>query len=191
MPWRVVAGRRGVSSVSRRAGTRHTLVFDGKAARLEVPRGDSETLAAPPRGVSGGQPGRKVAAMRMIFVNLPVKDLDASKGFFAKLGFDFEPQFTDETAACMVVAENIFVMLLTEERFSDFINDEIADATSTTEVLTALSADSREEVDEMVAKAIDAGGKPWKPPLEEGPMYGGSFQDLDGHVWELIHMQQE
>jgi predicted lactoylglutathione lyase len=129
--------------------------------------------------------------MRMIFVNLPVRDLPASERFFGELGFGFEPQFTDDTAACMVVDENIFVMLLTEERFKDFINGEIADATSTTEAITALSADSREEVDDMVVRAIAAGGKPWKPVLEEGPMYGGSFQDLDGHVWELIHMQQQ
>ena len=91
----------------------------------------------------------------------------------------------------MVVDQNIFVMLLVEERFRDFINDEIADAASTTEVLTALSAESRQEVDETIAKAIAAGGKPWKPPLDEGPMYGGSFQDLDGHVWELIHMERQ
>ena len=129
--------------------------------------------------------------MRMIFVNLPVKDLEASKAFFGELGFDFNPEFTDDTAACMVVDQNIFVMLLVEERFRDFINDDIADAASTTEVLTALSADSREEVDETIAKAIAAGGKPWKPPLDEGPMYGGSFQDLDGHVWELIHMERQ
>jgi predicted lactoylglutathione lyase len=128
--------------------------------------------------------------MRMIFVNLPVKDLNASKGFFGELGFEFNPQFSDDTAACLVVDDNIYVMLLVEERFRDFINDEIADAQKTTEVLTALSADSREEVDQMVAKAISAGGKPWKPPIDEGPMYGGSFQDLDGHVWELMHMEQ-
>jgi uncharacterized protein len=128
--------------------------------------------------------------MRMIFVNLPVKDLNASKGFFGELGFEFNPQFSDDTAACLVVDENVYVMLLVEERFRDFINDEIADAQKTTEVLTALSADSREEVDETVAKAIAAGGKPWKPPIDEGPMYGGSFQDLDGHVWELMHMEQ-
>jgi uncharacterized protein len=82
-------------------------------------------------------------------------------------------------------------MLLVEERFKDFINDEVADATKTTEVLTALSADSKEQVDELVEKAIAAGGKPWKPAMEEGPMYGGSFQDLDGHVWELMHMEQQ
>lgn len=89
----------------------------------------------------------------------------------------------------MIVDENIFVMLLVEDRFRDFINGEIADATNTTEAITCLSADSKESVDETVAKAIAAGGKPWKPAMEHGPMYGGSFQDLDGHVWELMHMQ--
>ncbi len=129
--------------------------------------------------------------MRMIFVNLPVKDLEASKEFFGKLGFEFNLEFTDETATAMVVDENIFVMLLTEERFRDFINDEIADAGSTTEVLTCLSADSKEHVDELVEKAIAAGGKPWKATMGEGPMYGGSFQDLDGHVWEVLYMEQQ
>jgi uncharacterized protein len=129
--------------------------------------------------------------MRRIFVNLPVKDVNASKRFYDGLGFEFRPEFSDDTAACMIVDQNIFVMLLSEGRFRDFINGEIADATRTTEVLTALSADSREDVDETVGKAIDAGGKPWKPAIEEGPMYGGSFQDLDGHVWELIYMEQQ
>lgn len=129
--------------------------------------------------------------MRMIFVNLPVKNLNASKEFFGKLGFEFNPQFTNEEAACMVVDQNIFVMLLVESRFKDFINGEISDATKATEVLTCLSADSKEQVDEMVAKAIAAGGKPWKPTFGQGPMYGGSFQDLDGHVWEVMHMAQQ
>ena len=129
--------------------------------------------------------------MRMIFVNLPVKDLEASRGFFGELGFEFNPEFSDDTAACMVVDDNIFVMLLVEERFRDFINGEISDATRATEAITCLSADSREHVDETVAKAIAAGGKPWKPAMDEGPMYGGSFQDLDGHVWELMYMEQQ
>jgi uncharacterized protein len=129
--------------------------------------------------------------MRMIFVNLPVKDLNASKGFFTGLGFEVNPEFSDDKAACMIVDENIFVMLLEEDRFRDFINGEIADATRTTEAITCLSADSREHVDETVEKAIAAGGKPWKPTIEEGPMYGGSFQDLDGHVWELMYMEQQ
>ncbi len=126
--------------------------------------------------------------MRMIFVSLPVRDLDASTGFFTELGFDFNPEFSDDTCACMVVDQNVFVMLLVEERFREFINGEISDATTTTEVLTCLSADSRTHVDETIARAIAAGGTPWKPTLEQGPMYGGSFQDLDGHVWELIHI---
>lgn len=129
--------------------------------------------------------------MRMIFVNLPVEDLEASKRFFGQLGFEFNPEFTDDKATCMVVDQNIFVMLLVKERFRDFINDEIADTSTTTEVLTCLSADSKEEVDQMVEKAIAAGGKPWKPILEEGPMYGGSFQDPDGHVWEVLYMEQQ
>ncbi len=128
--------------------------------------------------------------MRMIFVNLPVKDLKASMRFFAELGFEFNPEFSDDKCACMVVDQNIFVMLVVEERFRDFINGEIGDARSTTEVLTGLSATSREEVDQTIATAIAAGGKPWQPTVEQGPMYGGSFQDLDGHVWELMYMEQ-
>ncbi len=127
--------------------------------------------------------------MRMIFVNLPVKDLDASKEFFGALGFDFDPQFTGEDAACMVIADNIFAMLLTEARFRDFINGEIAHP-SATEVLTCISADSREEVDEFLEKALAAGGTEWKPLMEEGPMYSCSFRDPDGHVWEILHMDQ-
>jgi uncharacterized protein len=128
--------------------------------------------------------------MRMIFVNLPVKNLTASKTFFADLGFNFNRAFSDESCACMVVDQNIYVMLLAAERFRDLINGRISDAASATEVINCLSADSRQQVDELVARAISAGGKPWKPTVEEGPMYGGSFQDLDGHVWELMHMEQ-
>lgn len=128
--------------------------------------------------------------MRMIFVNMPVKDLDASKAFFGALGFTFNGDFTDETAACMVVDENIFVMLLTQARFRDFINGDIADADKVTEVLTCLSAASRQEVDDTLAKALAAGARPWKPVTDMGWMYSCSFQDLDGHVWELAHMAQ-
>jgi predicted lactoylglutathione lyase len=126
----------------------------------------------------------------MIFVNLPVKDLEASMGFFTELGFTFNAEYSDEKAACMVVENNIFVMLLSEARFKDFINDEIADASSATEAIVCLSVDRKEEIEETIAKAVAAGGKPWKPTMEEGPMTGGSFQDLDGHVWELLHMAQ-
>jgi predicted lactoylglutathione lyase len=128
--------------------------------------------------------------MRMIFVNLPVRNLATAREFFTALGFEVDPTFSDDRCACMVVDRNIFVMLLAEERFKDLVNGEISDAMTATEVLTSLSADSRQHVDETIAKAIAAGGKPWKPCVEDGPMYGGSFQDLDGHVWELIHMGQ-
>ena len=128
--------------------------------------------------------------MRMIFLNLPVKDLRSSRAFFTELGFEFHAEFSDDKAACMVVDQNIYVMLLMEERFRDFINGEISDATTATEVLTCLSVESRKQVDDLVARAITAGGKPWKPVIDHGPMYGGSFQDLDGHVWELMHMEQ-
>ena len=127
----------------------------------------------------------------MIFVNLPVKDLTASRAFFSELGFEFNSEFSDDKAACMVVDQNIYVMLLVEDRFSDFIAGEISDARKGTEVINCLSADSRAQVDELVARAIAAGGKPWQPAIDEGPMYGGSFQDPDGHVWELMHMEQQ
>lgn len=129
--------------------------------------------------------------MRMIFVNLGVRDLPASRRFFSALGFGFNEDFSDDNAACMVVEENIFVMLLTEARFRDFINGEAADPQKTTEVLTCLSASSRAEVDDMLEKALAAGASPWKPVMEFGPMYGCSFQDLDGHVWEFMHMGQD
>ena len=125
---------------------------------------------------------------RMIFVNLPVKDLSASRDFFGALGFEFNEQFSDDKAACVVLADNIYVMLLREDFFQTFINGEIADASRATEVLNCLSANSRGEVDDLVRRAIEAGGKPWKDSFSEGPMYGGSFQDLDGHVWEVMHM---
>ena len=127
---------------------------------------------------------------RMIFINLPVKSIEQSRAFFGKLGFAFNPEFSDEHVGCMVVDDNIFVMLLEEERFKDFVNGEIADAHRSTEVLTCLSAGSRAEIDQTVRTALESGGKPWKDPMDEGPMYGHSFQDLDGHVWELIYMER-
>jgi uncharacterized protein len=127
---------------------------------------------------------------RMIFVNLPVRNVEESRRFFSHLGFSFNPDFCDEQTLCMVVDDNIFVMLLQEQRFRDFVNGAVADAHTSTEVLTCLSASSRAEIDETVARALEAGGKPWKPAVEDGPMYGGSFQDPDGHVWELLHMEQ-
>lgn len=124
-----------------------------------------------------------------IFVNLPVKDLKRSIAFFTQLGFQFNPQFTDETATCMIVSENIFVMLLTHEKFKTFTPNEICDATKSTEVLTCLSMESRAKVDEMVRNAIAAGGKTYNEPQDHGFMYAHGFQDVDGHIWELIYME--
>ena len=124
-----------------------------------------------------------------IFVNLPVKDLEKSKQFFSKLGYTFNPQFTDEKAACMIISDTIYAMLLSEPFFKGFIpNKEIADTSKTKEVLTALSTDSRQQVDDMADKAIAAGGKQFREPEDHGFMYARSFEDLDGHVWEVIWM---
>ena len=124
-----------------------------------------------------------------IFVNLPVKDLNKSIEFFTQLGFKFNPQFTDETATCMIVSEDIFVMLLTYEKFQTFTPKQICDATKNTEVLVCLSSESRANVDEMIGKAIAAGGTTYKEPQDHGFMYGHGFQDLDGHIWELIYLE--
>lgn len=123
-----------------------------------------------------------------IFVNLPVKDLNASKEFFLKLGYSFNPQFTDETAGSLVIADNIYAMLLTHEKFAQFTKKDIADATKTTEVLIALSLDSKAEVDAMMEKVIAAGGKEARDTEDHGFMYGRAFEDLDGHIWEIFWM---
>jgi predicted lactoylglutathione lyase len=123
-----------------------------------------------------------------IFVNLPVKDLNRSVAFFTGLGFKFNPQFTDETGTCMIVSEDIFVMLLTHAKFKAFTPNPICDARKSTEVLVCLSADSREKVDRMVRDAIAGGGNTYKEPEDHGFMYGHGFQDLDGHIWELVYM---
>ncbi|MEG4818143.1 VOC family protein [Microcoleus sp. K5-D4] len=124
-----------------------------------------------------------------IFVNLPVKNLDRSVEFFTKLGFSFNAQFTDETATCMVVSEDIFVMLLTEAKFKEFTPNPICDATKSTEVLVCLSSESREEVDQMISKAVAAGGTTYNEPQDYGFMYSHGFQDLDGHIWETMFME--
>jgi predicted lactoylglutathione lyase len=124
-----------------------------------------------------------------IFVNLPVKNLDNSVQFFSQLGFTFNAKFTDETATCMIVSDDIFVMLLTEEKFRTFTPKAICDATKSTEVLVALSTESRAKVDDLVRKAVAAGGTTYNEPQDHGFMYGHGFQDLDGHIWELIFME--
>ena len=127
-------------------------------------------------------------AHRMMFVNLPVSDLDRARRFFGRLGFSFDPRFTDEKAACMVVSQDAFVMLLSEPFFKTFTKQNICDTSRQTEALFALSCASRAEVDEMVRKAIDAGGRKAMDPMDQGFMYGSSFYDLDGHHWEVLWM---
>ena len=127
---------------------------------------------------------------KQIFVNLPVKDLKKSMDFFSKLGFTFNPQFTDENAACMIIGENIYVMLLVESFFSTFTNKKISDATKTTEVLIAIDTESKELVDDMVKKAVAAGGTIYKEPADHGWMYQHSFADLDGHQWEVLYADE-
>ena len=129
---------------------------------------------------------------RMIFVNLPVADLPAARAFYEAIGATNNPQFTDETAACMVFSDSIYVMLLTHAKFGEFTPKKIADAHATSEVLICISADSREGVDDMVGKAGAAGGLADPGPKQDyGFMYGRSFEDLDGHIWEVMWMDAE
>jgi predicted lactoylglutathione lyase len=123
-----------------------------------------------------------------IFVNLPVKDLKKSITFFTQLGYTFNPQFTDETATCMVISEDIYTMLLTYPKFQSFTPNPICDATKSTEALICLSCESRKQVDDLVRKAVAAGGSTYNEPKDYGFMYGHAYQDLDGHIWELIYM---
>ncbi|MBN6113573.1 VOC family protein [Xanthomonas bonasiae] len=127
-------------------------------------------------------------APQMIFVNLPVRDLAASKAFFAALGYAFNPTFTDQNAACMIVSDSIFVMLLTEPFFAGFTSKPISDARVRTEVITALSAPSRAAVDALLGKALAAGAREPQPPRDYGFMYQRGFEDPDGHLWEIAHM---
>jgi predicted lactoylglutathione lyase len=125
---------------------------------------------------------------REIFVNLPVRDLEKTKAFFAKLGFHFNPKFTDQNAACMIVGDKAFVMLLVEPYFKTFTKRAIADTTSTSEAIFALSCTGRDEVDQLVKTALESGGQAAMPPQDHGFQYGHSFYDLDGHHWEVIWM---
>ena len=125
---------------------------------------------------------------RQIYVNLPIADMARSRAFFESLGYGFNPQFSNEQGACLVLGENLYAMLLVHPFFQGFIDKRIADARESTEVLVCLSCDSREEVDQLVARAIAAGGRAPRPPQDHGFMYGHSFEDLDGHLWELVHM---
>ncbi|PUA27235.1 MAG: glyoxalase/bleomycin resistance/extradiol dioxygenase family protein [Cellvibrio sp. 79] len=125
-----------------------------------------------------------------VFVNFPVKDLDKSKAFFSQLGYTFNSQFTDEKAACMVISDTIYSMLVTEAMFKTFTPKTIADGHTTKEVIVCLSCESRAKVDETIQKAVAAGGTAWPTePLDHGFMYYHGFQDLDGHHWEIMFME--
>jgi predicted lactoylglutathione lyase len=127
----------------------------------------------------------------MLFVNLAVERLDRSVAFFTALGFGFDARFTDETATCMVINDQAFAMLLVKDRFRDFIDKEIVDSTQQTEAIMALSAESRDDVDSLVRKALAAGGTPARDPMDYGFMYGHSFHDPDGHLWEVTWIDME
>ena len=128
---------------------------------------------------------------KMIFVNLPVADLPAAKAFYEAIGATNNPMFTDETAACMVFSDVIHVMLLTHDKFAQFTPKKIADASATSEVLLCVSADSRDAVDDITDKALAAGGRETREKQDYGFMYGRSFEDLDGHIWEVMWMDVE
>ncbi len=125
---------------------------------------------------------------RLIFVNLPVRDLAASVGFFTRLGFTFDERFTDERAACLVVSDQAFVMLLERPFFASFTTKPVADAGTHTETIRGVSAAGRDEVDALVDRALGLGGSAANEASDEGFMYGRSFYDLDGHAWEVIWM---
>ncbi len=125
---------------------------------------------------------------KQIFVNFPVKDLKKSIEFFTKLGFAFNPKFTNENATCMIVGENIFAMLLVEKYFKTFTPKQVSDAHNTTEVILALQFDSRDEVDTVLKKGLAAGGKEPRPTQDLGFMYNRALEDLDGHIWEIFFM---
>jgi predicted lactoylglutathione lyase len=126
-----------------------------------------------------------------MFINLPVKDLDRTKVFFSKLGFSYDPRFTDEKAACMIINQDGYVMLLSEPFFKTFTRKKVADARKSAEVLNTISADSREQVNEILKTALDNGARESMEPQDNGYMYGRSFDDLDGHTWEVMWMDME
>src|SRR3990172_7396741 len=125
---------------------------------------------------------------RKMFVNLAVGDLDRAVEFFTKLGFEFDPRFTDESATCMIVGDEAFVMLLVESRFQDFTKKQLADPATQTEAILSVSAESRDAVDELADTALEAGGSPANDPMDHGFMYGRSFNDPDGHLCEVLWM---
>jgi predicted lactoylglutathione lyase len=125
---------------------------------------------------------------KQIFVNLAVDKLERSKAFFSALGFNFDPQFTNDQAACLILGENLYAMLLVKDLFKSFTRKSLCDPKESTEALVGLSCESRGEVDALVAKALAAGGVAPRAPQDYGFMYGHGFEDIDGHIWELIYM---
>ena len=125
---------------------------------------------------------------QQIFVNLPIENMARSQTFFKALGYAFNPEFTNDQGACLVVGDNLFVMLLAKDFYATFTTKTIADARTTSEVLVCFSCDSREEVDTLVAKAVAAGATTPRPVQDLGFMYSHGFDDLDGHTWEFVHM---
>lgn len=123
-----------------------------------------------------------------IYINMPVKDLQRSVRFFKAMGFGLDPELSDESAACIVIADNIFAMLLTEAKFREFARKPVADASKTAEMLTSLSVESRARVNQLVNKALAQGGREVREPEDHGFMFGRSFSDLDGHIWEIIYV---
>ena len=131
------------------------------------------------------------SAGRKLFVNLAVEDLDRSVAFFTRLGFEFDPRFTDESGTCMVVGDDAYFMLLVKQRFADFSPNAMSDPRTETEALYAISADSRQAVDELADTALASGGSPAADPQDHGFMYGRSFRDPDGHHFEIFWMDME
>ena len=127
-------------------------------------------------------------ATRKLFVNLAVKDLSASVRFFETLGFEFDPRFTDATASCMLVGEDAYVMLLTQAKLREFTTKELADPAVGTQAIMAVTADGREEVDRLAERALELGGSRANDPIELDFMYSRSFNDPDGHLWEVFWM---
>ncbi|MGE8619436.1 MAG: VOC family protein [Achromobacter spanius] len=125
---------------------------------------------------------------KQIVVNIAIGDMQKSQDFFKKLGFTFNPDFTNEQGACMVISDDIYAMLLTRDFFQGFTGKPLVDAKEATEVLICLSCESRAEVDDLVARARAAGGTVPREPQDHGFMYAHGFEDLDGHIWELVHM---
>lgn len=125
-----------------------------------------------------------------IFINLSVKEVDKSTNFFREIGFEFNQQFSDESTSCMIISENIFAMIMSEGKFMGFSKKEIVDTTTSAEIILSFSAESREQVDEIVNKALASGGKSFSEPLDHGFMYIWGFQDLDGHLWEVAYLDE-